>query len=118
MEELKTMETRDTQNTQTAKRPYGVGRIRKAVEEYERKYPPLHDFNFRLYDFNDVLEMASELGPKAGIADIVLIAFKGGFMFGYRRAQREAKKRMKLEKARMKERQEHGQNEGRSTSAR
>ncbi len=86
-----------TKEAQEAKEPRNAGRIRRAVEEYDRRYSALTDGNFRLSDYYEVKALTLEESPKDSrqldTARLVLIALQAGFMRGYRRAQRDARKK-------------------------
>ena len=71
-------------------------RVKKAVEDYNRKYmlSANNEGAFYATDINQIVEMTQ---PKGSVTDftyaLIVNALKAGFMIGYRKAQRDARKK-------------------------
>jgi hypothetical protein len=95
-----------TKEAQETKEPRNAGRIRRAVEEYNRRFPALTDHNFRLSDYDEIKTLALEDHPAFDPPRMVLFALEAGFMRGYRRAQRDTRKKRAELNAQIKARQD------------
>ena len=73
------------------------GRILKAAEDYKKKYYDKRGNVGAIYgsDYIEVKEAAEALGGTSSdvLCEAILIALEAGFMLGFRKAQREYKRR-------------------------
>ena len=87
------MNEQTTKEAQETRKPRNAGRIRRALEEYNRRYPALTDGNFTLSDYHEIKTLALEDYPAFDPPRMVLFALEAGFIRGYKRAQRDARKK-------------------------
>lgn len=65
-----------------------MNRIKNAINEYEKRSWKPNEANFRCEDIPHVIDAT----PNGTPAEIALMALEAGFMIGYRKGQRDAKK--------------------------
>lgn len=100
------MNEQTTKEAQETRKPRNAGRIRRALEEYNRRYPALTDGNFTLSDYHEIKTLALEDYPAFDPPRMVLFALEAGFIRGYKRAQRDARKKRAELTAQIKARQD------------
>ena len=71
--------------------------IAKAIEEYKQRYSGKNgkEAAFFISDTNQIMELSADDTPGNMLYNIIFNSLEAGFMIGYRKAQRDARKNSK-----------------------